>query len=259
MSVVANTVLTDLENKIDISIYFQKDTPETTISQVRKEIEALGEVEQVDYISADEALVAFKEKHKDDPTLLTSLEEFGDENPLSAALNIKAYNTPDLPKVAKFIQDKNYASVEKVNYFENQKVIDRLTEVINGVRATGVTAVLILAFIAVLVAFNTVRLAIYTAREEINIMKLVGATNWYVRGPFMIEGLIQGTIAAILTALAFWPLIRFASPRISFLTNVNIYEYFFQNFLEFFVILFVVAIVLGVSSSLIAIRRYLKI
>mgnify|MGYP001587684517 FL=1 len=111
-----------------------------------------------------------------------------------------------------------------------------------------------------LVAFNTVRLAIYTAREEINIMKLVGATNWYIRGPFMIEGIMHGGIAAVAMALLFLPMTWVISPKISvFLPSIDLYKYFVANFMEFFAIILAIGVVLGVASSTVAVRRYLKI
>lgn len=259
-SVVANTVLSDLENKIDISVSFKLTTPEIQILAIRKEIEALRQVKEVNYISPEEALAAFKEKHKDDLTVLASLEELGQENPLPPTLNIKALDPSDFSQIAEFLKTKKYPSVEKVNYFENQKVIDRLSSVIRGVRSVGIAIALVLGFVAVLVAFNTVRLAIYTAREEINIMKLVGATNWYVRGPFMIEGILHGSISAVLTSLLFLPLVWLISFKISlFLPNIDLSGYFTGNFFEFFLILLAIGVILGVGSSLVAIRRYLKI
>ncbi|MBI4132826.1 MAG: ABC transporter permease [Candidatus Sungbacteria bacterium] len=260
VSVIANTVLNDLENKIDISMSFTRGTPEDQILAIKREVETLQTVKEINYVSPEEALANFKERHKDDAVILASLEELGDENPLPATLNIKAQAPDQLAAIAKFLTDQQYPSVEKINYFENQKVIDRLSAVVRGVRSTGVLAVLVLAFVAVLVAFNTVRLAIYTSREEINIMKLVGATNWYIRGPFMIEGLLHGGIAAVITAFIFFPLLWVMSPRISvFLPSVNLLAYFSKNFLEFFLILFVIGITLGVGSSFLAVRRYLKI
>ncbi len=260
ISVLANTILGDLEDKIDISMSFKKDTAEERILDIRREVEALGAVKEVNYISPEEALAAFKEKHKDDPSVLASLEELGEENPLPATLTIKAEDPGRLAEIAGFLERKSYPSVEKINYFENQKVIERLTAVVRGVRSLGAATVLVLGFVAVLVAFSTVRLAIYTAREEISIMKLVGATNWYIRGPFMVEGVMHGGIAAILTSLVFFPLIWFASARILlFLPGVNLMRYFSENFLQFFLILLLVGIVLGVGSSALAIRRYLKI
>ena len=260
VSVIANTVLNDLENKIDISLSFKRGTPEDQILAIKRDIATLRTVKEVNYVSPEEALANFKEKHKDDATILASLEELGDENPLPATLNIKGQSPDNLAAIAKFLTDQQYPSVDKINYFENQKVIDRLSAVVRGVRSTGVLAVLVLAFVAVLVAFNTVRLAIYTAREEINIMKLVGATNWYIRGPFMIEGVLHGVIAAVVTSLLFFPILWVMSSKVSiFLPNINLLAYFTQNFLEFFLILLVVGVSLGVGSSLLAIRRYLKI
>ena len=260
VSVVANTVLNDLESKIDISVSFKRGAAEEIILAARRELEANRAVKSVEYVSPEEALAVFKEKHKGDPTVLASLEELGEENPLPATLNIKAENPDDLGAIATFLQAKAFPGVEKINYFENQKVIERLASVVRGVRSFGVAAVLALGFVAVLVAFNTVRLAIYTSREEINIMKLVGATNWYIRGPFMIEGLLHGSIAAMLTALLFFPLIWLAASKVSlFLPSVDLKGYFSENFFEFFIILLAIGVILGVGSSLIAIRRYLKI
>ncbi len=260
ISVVANTVLRDLENKIDISLSFKKGTPESAIAAIKSEVQTLAEVRDVTYISPEEALADFKERHKNDPTVLASLQELGDANPLPATLNIKAENPADFAKIAEFLKNKNYPSTDKINYFENQTIIDRLSAVVRGVRGIGIGIVLILGFVAVLVAFNTVRLAIYTAREEINIMKLVGATNWYIRGPFMVEGLLHGTIAGIATSLVFFPIIWGTAPKLLlFLPSVNLQTYFTQNFFQFLAILLVIGIILGVGSSWLAIRRYLKI
>ncbi len=260
VSVVANTVLNDLERKIDISVSFKRGTGEPTILAVRREIETLRTVRDVSYVSPEEALTAFRERHRGDPTVLASLEELGEENPLPATLNIKAENSDDLGKIAEFLQAKRFPGVEKINYFENRKVIERLSAVVRGVRSAGLLAVLVLGFVAVLVAFNTVRLAIYTSREEIAVMKLVGAANWYIRGPFMVEGVLHGGIAALATAVLFFPIVWFASSKLLlFLPGIDLAGYFRENFLEFAAVLFLIGVVLGVGSSLIAIRRYLKI
>lgn len=260
VSVVANTILGDLEQKIDISVSFKKGTADGAILAVRREVEALRSTREVTYVSPEEALAAFRERHKADPTILASLEELGEENPLPATLNIKAHDPGDLAEIARFLEGKRYASVEKISYFENQKVIDRLSAVVRGVRSAGAAVVLVLGFVAVLVAFNTVRLAIYTAREEINIMKLVGATNWYIRGPFMVEGFLHGAIAAVATALLFLPLVWFVSAKLlAFLPGVDLWGYFAANFWQFLLILLAIGVILGVGSSALAIRRYLKI
>ena len=259
LSVVANTALSSLENKIDISVYFKNNSNESDITAVKEDLTVLPEVAKVDYVSSEEALNDFRERHKDNKLISDSLEELGD-NPLSASLNIKAKDARNYAAISEFLSAKNYPAIDKINYFENQKVIERLSSVVNASRLFGSALVLFLGFIAVLVAFNTVRLAIYTMREEINIMRLVGATAWFIRGPFLFEGMIYGAIASLVATFSFFPILWvISSPISAALSGVNISSYFKSNFLEFFGIMVFAGVSLGVISSFIAIRRYLKV
>lgn len=258
-SVVAHTILGDLENKIDISVYFVPSAGETDILRVKKSLELLSAVKEIAYVSQDTALEDFRSRHEGDEIILSSLEEL-EGNPLEASLNIKAHDPERLSEIAKFLKDRNYPIVDAINYFENQVVIDRLGAIVTGVRNSGLVLIAALALIAVLVAFNTIRLAIYTAREEINVMRLVGATSWFIRGPFLLQGILQGAIAAFVTAGLFYSLLWFAGPRMAvFLPNIDIYAYFRANFFEFFGILAGIGIFLGVFSSFIAMRKYLRV
>ncbi|MFY9461900.1 MAG: permease-like cell division protein FtsX [Candidatus Sungiibacteriota bacterium] len=260
LSVVANAVLSDLENKIDISVYFLPGAPENQVLKIKNEIVVQDNVKNVEYVSQDEALAIFKERHKDDAVISASLEELGDENPLGAVLNIKAQNSGQLANIAQFLQAKKYDVVDKINYFENQSVIERLSAIVSGVKSIGLAIVLVLSLVAVLVAFNTVRLAIYTSREEISIMKLVGASNWFVRSPFLVTGLMHGGFSAFFTSLLFLPIIWGISPKVSFLLpSINLFDYFTSNFFEFFLIILAIGVTLGVGSSALAVRKYLKV
>jgi len=264
LSVVTNSVLRDLEQKIDILVKFNKGTPENQILSVKRDIEALEDVAEVSYISADEALVNFRELHKNDPDILASLEELGSENPLPANLSVVGKESKNLAKVAEYIRGKNYPAIEPdgINYFEeeNQRAIKNLSAIVRGIRTIGISIILVLGAISMLIAYNTVWIAIFTAREEINIMKLVGATNWYVRGPFIVEGALHGALAALVTTLLFFPVVWVASFQILKIgATVNLQTYFNENFVEFGLILLVIGVILGVGSSMIAIRRYLKI
>ncbi len=255
----ANTVLNDFESKIDISVYFTKDAGEENILQIKNEISQLPVVAEVKYVSRDEALAMFRERHKANALITSALEELGD-NPLAASLNVRARDPSTYGEISEFLLQKNYPLVEKVNYFENQAVIDRLSSIMSTVRGSGALLALFLAFVAVLVAFNTVRLAIYTLREEIGIMRLVGATQWFIRGPFLVSGMIYGIIAAAITTLMFFPLTWLASPKLAILVpDFNLFQYFIANFVEFFAIMFFTGVSLGVISSFIAIRRYLEV
>lgn len=258
-SALANTVLASLEEKIDISVYFVADATEDNMLIVKNELEALPDTGNVVYISRDKALEEFKLKHQANVLIVSALEEVG-ENPLLASLNVKAKDPGNYAAISNFLLDKNYSSVEKINYFENQMVIERLGAILGTVRGTGAILALFLAFIAILVAFNTVRLAIYTMREEIGIMRLVGANLWFIRGPFLVSGILYGAISALAVTAFFFPVSWLLSPKIQLMIpEFNIFQYFLANFIEFFVIMFFAGVSLGVVSSFIAMRRYLRV
>ncbi len=258
-SVLMNTILDSLQKKIDVSVYFFPGTPEENILKLQDQFKLIPNVSSVSYVSQAQALEEFKQKHKDNPLIVESLAEL-EGNPLEASLNISASDPSKFADIVSAIEAKKDKSIDKVNFYENQKVIERLSRIMTAARTGGASLAAILAFIAVLVAFNTVRLAIYTAREEINIMRLVGATSWYIRLPFLVEGVMDGALAAVITALAFIPITWFVSPKIGlFLEGINLFDYFKSNFFEFFLILLGVSVVLGGLSSILAIRRYLKV
>lgn len=259
VSALAGDVLETLENKIDISIYFVTDAEENDILTVKKEIEVLPDVESVNYISRDVALERFREQHKANALIVDALAELGD-NPLEASLNVQAHDPSKYAQISEFLLNKNYPIVDKINYFENQEVIDKFGSIIGTVRGTGALIAIILGIVAVLVAFNTVRLGIYTMREEIGIMRLVGATNWFIRGPFLINGLLYGAVSAILTTLSFFPITWLAAPKIAVvIPNFNLFQFFLTNIVSFFGIMLAAGLFLGMMSSLIAIRRYLRV
>lgn len=256
---LANSVILSLENKIDITVYFKTDAPEEEILQVKEEIEAHPEVKAVAYVSRTQALETFRERHKDNTLIADALVEVGD-NPLEASVNVKALDPLRYASISEFLVAKQYPSVEKINYFENQVVIDRLSAMVGTVRSAGAILALMLSFIAVLVAFNTIRLAIYTMREEISIMRLVGASRWFIRGPFVLSGLMYGVAAAAAVAFVFFPLTWLVAPKAMLLVpDFDIFQYFLAHMLEFVMILIISGAFLGSLSSAIAMRRYLRV
>ena len=261
LSVLMNTILDGLQSKIDISVYFIPDTPEEKILDIKSNFEKILNVKGVSYVSQAQALETFKEKHKDDLVLQETIAELKDQNPLEASLNITAADASQFQGIASAVEAMDEKSIAKINFEENKVAIDRLSKIMAASRTTGAALAAILAFIAALVAFNTVRLAIYTAREEINVMRLVGATAWYIRGPFLVEGILDGIIAAVAATVLYLPVTWFLSPKIeSFIGGgINMFQYFSSHFFEFFAILLVISIVLGALSSLLAVRRYLKV
>ncbi|HUT96244.1 MAG TPA: permease-like cell division protein FtsX [Candidatus Paceibacterota bacterium] len=259
VNVVANAVLENLENKIDISVYFKLQTPEEDVLAAKTQLEKLAEVESIDYTSQNQALLNFREKHKDNPVLLQSLDEL-ETNPLEASLNIKAKETSQYASINQFLESVHYKDIiDKVNYMQNKGVIEKLSKIITDIKTIGLMVSLLLAVIVFLVTFNAIRLAIYSSREEINVMRLVGASNWFIRGPFIIEGLMYGIISTIITLILLYPTFYFASSKISgFLPIGDLFSYFKANLLSLFFLLLGVGLVLGTFSSFIAVRKYLK-
>lgn len=254
------TVLNNLQSKIDISIYFKTNVSENQILAIKKNIELLDEVASVDYISQDDALNAFKERHKNDDVILQSLEELG-YNPLSASLNIKAKNPRNYAGIANYLEKEIPSEfIDKINYSQNQVIIDRLTRIIDTLRTAGIILAIVLGFVAALVTFNTIRLAIYSNRESIGIMRLVGAASSLIRGPYIFQGLIISLASTILSMLVLIPVCYVLAPYLqNFIPEFNIIHFYWGNWFNLFGTLFLIGLILGILSSIIAIRKYLKV
>ena len=257
--VVGNTALNAIQDKIDISVYFKTNTPEDEILRVKRELEDVEEVKEVEYVSRDQAYQRFQERHQGDETITKALEEL-EENPLSASLNIKAKNPEEYASVASFLESiVSDELVENITYNQNQAVIDRLGALIRVSRQVGVLAAIFLTVVAVLVSFNTILLGIYSNRDEIAVMRLVGASNLYVRGPFVVMGIIYGIITSLLSLLLTAPVIFLSSPYVRlFIPEMHLAGYFTSNMFSLLFYQLAFGIGIGILSSFIAIRRYLK-
>lgn len=259
-NVVTNIVTQELQDKVDISAYFYSDASEDEILGVRQELVRFQEVKSVEYVSREEALAAFKETHKDNEVIQRSLEELG-ENPLEASLNIKVSQASQYAGIVGFLESGPFGSlIDKVNYRQKEDIIMKLDSITKSMKKSGVVLSLVLAFIAVLVTFNTIRLTMYAAKEEIGIMRLVGASNWFIRGPFIIEGMLYGVLASVIAIAILYPVILVISPKLTyFMPGTDILAYFKSNLFSIFLIQIGVGMFLGTVSSLVAIRKYLKI
>ena len=248
-----------LEDRIDISVYFKSPVVEDEILEIKSNLEELPEVKRVEYISREEALEEFKFRHQEEEIVMQALEEL-EENPLLASLNIKAYDPREYANIALYLEkEAPQASVEKVTFAQNQIIIERLISITDTIGKGGMILTIILAFLALVVAFNTIRLAIYSNRKQIEIMRLVGASNSFISGPFLIEGILYGILAGILSFSVFIPLALLASPYVSsFIPEINFQNYLKANFLNLLFYQMIFGVMLGVSSSFLAIRRYLR-
>jgi len=257
--VVTNRAIVSVQDKIDISVYFKTTVSEDEILNIKDSLESLSEVKIVEYISRDKALEMFREDHKDDLDISQAINLL-DENPLEASLNIKANSPDQYAIIAENLEGPGIKqNVSNVSYYENQVVIDRLVAIISNVNRGGLALIILLSFVAGLIVFNTIRLAIYSNREEIGIMRAVGASNSLVRGPFVIDGIIVGILAAVFSLIIAAPIISFVSPYlVSFIPGLNVFQYFYTHILFLFGLQLLFGIGIGTLSSFLAVRRYLK-
>ena len=252
------TVLDQLQDKVDITVYFKIDAEESDITFLQESLSDLSEVKNVMYVSKEDALKSFQERHAENTLIIQSLEELG-ANPLGSSLNIKAKDPSQYESIARFLEASVFSTVDKINYRQNKTIIDRLSAILQTSKNLGTGISILLALIAVLVTFNTIRLAIYTNREEIKIMRLVGASDRYVRSPFVVGGILYGLISSTVTVILFYPLTFWLGPLSErFFGGINLFYYYLSNFFQMFFILLAVGVLLGVFSSWVATRRYLK-
>lgn len=273
LSIITTTILTtaflgtalkELQDKIDINIYLVQSAEESSITDLKDRLETLSEVKEITYISREQALEQFRARHENDQRILQALDEVG-ENPLTAVLNIKAKEPSQYAGIAAFLGGKTALSgdilsiVDKVNYNDNKIAIERLVRVIAGVKKLGSFFTIVMVGISILITFNTIRLAIFIAREEIGIMRLVGGNRGYIRGPFVVEGMMYGFVAGLLTLIIFYPVTYwFRNTTQGFYGGVDLQHYFVANFLEIFSIVIFSGVVLGAVSSYLAVRKYLN-
>ncbi len=259
-----DATLNQLTNKVDVTVYFNTTAADEHITEIKKSLEALPEVAFVTLVTREQALATFRERHQNDQLTLQALDELG-ANPLGAALEVRAKKTSHYEAITKFLESQQEqggagASIDKVNFYQNKTAIDTLTNVIETSKRLGIAIALVLGIASLLISFNTIRLAIYTARDEIGVMNLVGAKRWYVRGPFMVAGVLYGVVSGLIVLLLLYPLTAWIGPGSErFFGTFNVFSYFIESFPLFFLAIMGFGVVLGTLSSYLAIRRYLHI
>lgn len=263
LQAVLHFSLNQIKDKVDVTIYFTTSAPEDKILTLKSSLEQLPEVATVSYTSADEALKIFRDRHSGDYPTIQALDEIGD-NPLGAYLNVKAKEVSQYESIANFLKSDDAlvlgssSIVDKVNYYQNKSVIDKLNAIISGAQKLGFLVTLLFVIISIIITFNTIRLTIFISKEEIGVMRLVGASKMHVRGPFMIEGAIYGLVATLITLILFWPAMAWFGAKMTDFLGINMYDYYISNFFQIFIILLLSGVGLGIISSFLAVRKYLN-
>lgn len=267
-SALLSETLRGIEQKVDITVYFVTSTPETQIKTIEKRLKTLPEVASVTYTSREKALEDFKTRHSTETDIMQSLNLL-DDNPLQASLNIKAKDPTQYEGLAQYLNsDQTMATdgttiVDKINYAQNKFAIDRLNHIIKSSNKLGLVLTILFGLISILITFNTIRLAIHFSREEISVMRLVGASTMHIRGPFVVEGLLYGLISGITTLILLYPITYYLAPFSEEFTagldKFNFLSYYLHNFGQIFLLIMGSGLVIGAISSYLAVKKYLKV
>lgn len=250
----------EIKAKADISVYFQETAPEEEIVGLQQKLSGLSGIKGVEYVSREKALEDFVERHKDDKGLIASLEEVG-ANPFLASLNVSAGEMASYDNVSKFLEGDNFSAIiEKVDFNRRKPIIEKIFDITSFVDKTGIIISAVLIAISVLLVYNTTRLTIYSQKEEIGISRLVGASNRFIRGPFLIQGVLCGILSFLTSLLIVGVTSYFLGPKISaFFPEFQLLALFKNDFRNVVLLQFGCALVLGILPSFLAIRKYLRV
>ncbi|MCH4167191.1 MAG: permease-like cell division protein FtsX [Megasphaera sp.] len=254
MTLVANLdyFAENLENQVQISIYLKDDISTDQIMTVGKRLKALPDVKDITFTNKDQAMNTLKERMKDQPGILEALEG---KNPLPSSYEITFTNPESVKKTAHIVAD--YPEVESTHY--GQEIIEQLFKITTVIRWGGIALIIFLTLATLFIISNTIRLTVFARRKEIGIMKYVGATNWFIRWPFLLEGLMLGFIGGIIADFLLIQFYEFATVAIhsslAFLPMVSMYPFMYRAG----VILLIISMIIGAIGSTISLKRYMKV
>ena len=262
LNVVTGTAIDTVENKIDVSVYFKPDTSDDIIQGAQGYLRSLDQVVDAQLITADQALERFQERHLDEVDILRSLEEV-DGNPFGSSLVVKARSSKDFNFILESLENPQYRDyIEKKEFDDYEEIINNINNITDKVRWFGFALSGIFMLIAILIVFNTVRVAIFIHREEISIMRLVGASSTFIRAPFLVEAALFSLLATLITIIITYPVLGILEPRFDAFfgtTSTGLLDYYNTNLLMIFGAQFIGMALINILASSVAMRKYLKI
>lgn len=261
INIVLNTGIKTIQDKIDISVYLKDQAKQAQIITLQEDISKIDNVKSIKYISKDEALSRAKEQNKNNQKILESIEE-QEVNPFPASLAVKVYDADKLEELTKSLETEEFKPIiERISFQDNKDVIEKLFKATKFTREFGLIATIAFVVTSLVIIFNTIRMAIFTRREEIDIMKLVGATPNFIKSPFLVEGAMYGVISTIISIVTLAAVFYFsAETMVRYFGGVggNVTDFLRDNLLLILFSQFVVGVTIGVISSFLAIQKYLK-
>lgn len=263
----SNTI-NQITSKIDISVYLNNSITTQQVNNLMSELKNLPNVRKVDYISQNQALADYKTENSSNKSLLQALSVIG-TNPLPASIEISPINPDKIQSIKNFLDEPQNITLQDpqagTSYSGDEKAaIDKIAHATDIIREAGVVAVIVFACISALIIFNTIRMTIFNRREEINIMRLLGANSWYIKGPFIVESAFYGVISAFISIFIIDVLFAGSASALQAsslgLLDIGYANHDFKtHFWIFLTIQLAIGILIGAASAVIATRRYLKL
>jgi cell division transport system permease protein len=261
INMALGTGIKTIQDKIDMSVYLKEDVAQSIVIGMQNDLANLTDVKSIKYISKDDALAKFKKQNANNQALIDSVDSIG--NSLPASLEIKVYNPDKLNNISDILaQNKYKIAIDKVSYQDNKAIIQNLLRATNFTREIGIGITIVFTLVSLVIIFNTVRIAIFSRMEEIEIMKLVGATPNFIKGPFLIEGAIYGLVATVISLTVMSSLLFFAAPSLVKYfaeAGTSLTGYIRNNVLLITLAQLAVGFTIGIFSSWLAIRKHLKL
>ncbi len=261
VKVIGDTAVGAIKDKIDINVFIKPSAEEKEIEILQSKIKQLPNVKEINYISKAEALINFKEKYHNNPEILQSLSELG-QNPLTPTIVIKPKNLDDFDVIINHLNAIDSTIIESRNFSNYELMLEKINNITEKVNDAGLFLSSIFIFITLLVVYNSVRVAIYTHKREIAIMKLVGASNQFIQMPYLFSSFVYTCIGMLFVMVSFYPFLSLLQPYLeTFFVgyNVNLINYFYGNIFTIFGIQLITAITVNGITSLLAVRKYSKV
>ncbi len=256
-----NQMISYLQDRLDFSIYFKPEVNRDEILKIQKILQNFPDVSEVTLVTQEEALEKFKKEAKINPIISQALKETN-INPLVDYLIVKAKSSEIYPKIVDYLEKSPYKNyIDYVTYFENQRVIKKIISISNKGKILITAIIFIILVVSGLIIFNNIVVSIYSQKENIEVLRLVGASNWFIRGPFLVYSFLFSLIGYLIAFLIL--ILFFEKTGTSFwqalLSNFNPSSFIFENFFPLNGIAF--SIILGINwlGTLLALEKYLKI
>ncbi len=260
--VLAQAAIASVEERIDVSVHFRKGTSEELVFAARDYLAGLSQVKSVEYVSAEEALTRFTERRRANADILRAIDTVG-SNPLGPELIITARTPEDFTFILEALANPTFGdAIEKKNFSDHEEMIGLIESLTRKVRLFVVGLAGVFAVIAILIVLNSIRVSVYTHREEIGIMRLVGADNHFIRLPFALEGVIFSVVATLIAAAIVLPAAAAIQPALTTFfegATIGLNEYYLANWYWIFGLQAVGLSLLAVLASALAMGRYLKV